>query len=93
MKVKDFLYLRSKIKRGDSVYILSEAYQESIIRPENFCAEVAKEVQWFKPYEKVFDDSQKPFLPVVSRWGDEHFPQRGGLSRGKRPGSPNGYHL
>lgn len=41
-----------------------KAYQESITQPEKIWGEAAKEVQWDKPYEKVFDDSQKPFY----RW-------------------------
>jgi propionyl-CoA synthetase len=41
-----------------------KAYQESVTNPEKFWAEAAKEIRWFKPYEKVFDDSQKPFY----RW-------------------------
>jgi propionyl-CoA synthetase len=41
-----------------------QAYQESIINPEEFWGEAAKEIQWHKPFQKVFDDSRKPFY----RW-------------------------
>ena len=40
------------------------AYQESISDPERFWGEAAKEIKWFKPYDKVLDDSKKPFY----RW-------------------------
>jgi len=40
------------------------AYQESISDPERFWGEAAKEINWFKPYDKVLDDSKKPFY----RW-------------------------
>ena len=40
------------------------AHEESIRNPEKFWAEPAKEIRWYKPYRKVFDDSRKPF----SRW-------------------------
>ena len=40
------------------------AYQELISDPERFWGEAAKEIKWFKPYDKVLDDSKKPFY----RW-------------------------
>ncbi|MGQ9507943.1 MAG: propionyl-CoA synthetase [Thermodesulfobacteriota bacterium] len=39
-------------------------YEESIHHPEEFWGKAAQEIQWFKPYQKVLDDSQKPFY----RW-------------------------
>jgi propionyl-CoA synthetase len=41
-----------------------EVYQESITHPETMWKEAARSVYWYKPYEKVFDDSNKPFY----RW-------------------------
>ncbi len=41
-----------------------EVYQESITHPETMWNEAAQSVYWYKPYEKVFDDSNKPFY----RW-------------------------
>ncbi len=41
-----------------------KAYEESIRHPEKFWGEAAQEIQWYKPYRKVFDDSRKPFY----RW-------------------------
>ena len=38
-----------------------EAYQTAINNPEKIWGEAAKEIHWFKPYEKVFDDSKQPF--------------------------------
>jgi propionyl-CoA synthetase len=39
-------------------------YQGSINQPEDFWAEAAKEIHWYKKWDKVLDDSQKP----VYRW-------------------------
>jgi len=44
-----------------------KAYEESIVNPEKFWGGVAQDVQWAKPYEKVFDDSQKPFYRWFSK--------------------------
>jgi propionyl-CoA synthetase len=41
-----------------------KAYYESTNAPETFWAEAANDIHWFKPYTKVFDDSQAPFY----RW-------------------------
>ncbi|MDD4859398.1 MAG: propionyl-CoA synthetase [Dehalococcoidales bacterium] len=40
------------------------AYDESIKNPAKFWGEAAKQIEWYKKYEKVFDDSNKPFY----RW-------------------------
>ncbi len=42
----------------------SKAYYQSIRNPETFWAEAANQIHWYKPYEKVFDDSNRPFY----RW-------------------------
>ena len=41
-----------------------EEYKKSITNPEKFWAKAAQEIQWYKPYTKVLDDSSKPFY----RW-------------------------
>jgi len=46
--------------------LLSEAefqamYQQSIDAPEEFWAEQAGKLKWFKKWEKVLDDSNPPF--------------------------------
>ena len=43
------------------------SYKTSIINPEKFWGEAAKDVKWFKPYKKVLDDSNPPFY----RWFPE----------------------
>ncbi|MCB1123710.1 MAG: AMP-binding protein, partial [Verrucomicrobiae bacterium] len=39
-----------------------ELYKKSIDDPDTFWAEAAKELHWFKPWDKVLDDSDKPFF-------------------------------
>jgi propionyl-CoA synthetase len=41
-----------------------EAYKKSIEAPESFWAEAAENCHWFKKWDKVLDDSNKPFY----RW-------------------------
>ena len=38
-----------------------ETYQRSIASPDIFWDEVAKNIDWFKPYEQVLDDAESPF--------------------------------
>src|SRR5512137_2662498 len=40
------------------------AYEESIHQPEAFWEKAAKEIHWFKSFEKILDESNKPFC----RW-------------------------
>ncbi len=40
------------------------AYRKSLEDPEGFWGEIAKDVHWYKPWDKVLDDSAKPFY----RW-------------------------
>ncbi|MEY4389957.1 MAG: hypothetical protein RLZZ167_597, partial [Pseudomonadota bacterium] len=42
-------------------------YKESIVDPEKFWDEAAKDVKWFSPYKKVLDRSNPPFY----RWFPE----------------------
>lgn len=41
-----------------------EAYEEARRRPERFWEEAARTIQWSKPFDRVLDDSRKPFY----RW-------------------------
>jgi propionyl-CoA synthetase len=41
-----------------------DAYARSLADPERFWAEAADEIDWYKPWDKVLDDSRKPFY----RW-------------------------
>ncbi len=40
------------------------AYERSLKDPEGFWGDAAKEIDWYKPWDKVLDDSNKPFY----RW-------------------------
>ncbi|MFQ3662840.1 MAG: acetate--CoA ligase [Chloroflexaceae bacterium] len=50
-------YARSK---GFSSY--EELYQWTLDNPEQFWADMASELEWFQPWEKVLDESNKPFF-------------------------------
>ncbi len=50
-------YIRAK---GFSSY--DELYQWTIANPEEFWADMANELEWFAPWDKVLDDSNKPFF-------------------------------
>jgi acetyl-CoA synthetase len=39
-----------------------QLYARSLEDPESFWAERAKELEWFQPWSKVLDDSEKPFF-------------------------------
>ncbi|MDA0306863.1 MAG: propionyl-CoA synthetase [Proteobacteria bacterium] len=41
-----------------------QAYRRSLEDPEGFWGDVAEDVRWYKKWDKVFDDSNKPF----NRW-------------------------
>lgn len=41
-----------------------EIYRKSLERPEEFWAEAGKDITWFKQWDRVLDDSNKPFY----RW-------------------------
>jgi len=41
-----------------------ETYQRSLDNPEDFWADVARDIHWYKPFTKVLDDEHKPFY----RW-------------------------
>ncbi len=38
-----------------------EIYARSMSDPEVFWAEAAKDIDWDRPWDKVLDDSNKPF--------------------------------
>ncbi|MGD8284403.1 MAG: acetyl-coenzyme A synthetase N-terminal domain-containing protein, partial [Desulfobacterales bacterium] len=40
------------------------AHQQSIEDPDSFWAEAAEDCHWYKKWDKVLDDSNKPFY----RW-------------------------
>ncbi|MDH3789558.1 MAG: propionyl-CoA synthetase, partial [Xanthomonadales bacterium] len=43
-----------------------DQYQQSIENPEQFWAEAASGLEWIKPWDKVLDDSRKPFYEWFS---------------------------
>src|SRR5690349_24790921 len=51
-------------KTGRTSPRYEEAYARSLRDPEGFWAEAAEQIHWFKRWDKVLDDSNKPFY----RW-------------------------
>ncbi len=41
--------------------LFDKIYIRSLANPEGFWAEAAKDVHWYKKWDKVLDDSQRPF--------------------------------
>ena len=62
--------LSSQKKYKPSKKVLAEAnvkdYKATLAKaaknPQKFWAEAAQDLDWFKPWDKVFDDSKKPFF-------------------------------
>ena len=42
-----------------------EIYDRSIADPEGFWAEAAADIDWIKKWDRVLDDSNKPFYRFV----------------------------
>jgi propionyl-CoA synthetase len=47
--------------RGAIMGKFDEVFQQSVDNPEKFWAEAAKDITWYKEYDKVLDDSNPPF--------------------------------
>lgn len=41
--------------------LYEEIYKKSMTQPEEFWAEIGKQLTWTKPWDKVLDNSQQPF--------------------------------
>ena len=57
----DFYYPPKEITRKANVKDYDSLYKRSIEDREGFWAEEAKKLKWFKKWDKVLDDSNKPF--------------------------------
>ena len=72
-----------------------KTYDELLKRAENqewYWGEVAKELEWFKPFTKVLDDSKAPFFKWYRGRQDQHHLQLPGPAhedRGPRTRSPS----
>jgi acetyl-CoA synthetase len=54
-------YPSEDVIKQANVQEYSERYQQSITDREGFWAEQAELLEWYKPWDKVLDESQKPF--------------------------------
>ncbi len=51
-----------KIIKEASVKDYNAALKKAARNPEKFWAEAAQDLEWFKPWDKIFDDSKNPFF-------------------------------
>ncbi|MBR8536463.1 acetate--CoA ligase [Carboxylicivirga sediminis] len=61
MDSKDFVYPSQEVMDYATVKSYDDLYHESIKNREGFWAEEAKRLEWYKPWDKVLDDSNHPF--------------------------------
>ncbi|MEZ4526614.1 MAG: propionyl-CoA synthetase [Desulfobacterales bacterium] len=59
-----FFHKRKNRKREKKMGKYDEVYQQSIKDPNTFWGKAAEDVHWYKKWDKVLDDSNKPFY----RW-------------------------
>lgn len=57
----DFYYPSDEIVANAHIKDYDAVYKRSIEDPEGFWAEEAERLEWYKKWDKVFDDSQAPF--------------------------------
>ncbi|CEG35832.1 propionyl-synthetase [Plasmopara halstedii] len=59
-----FLVRRIQFSKYRAIASYAEQYRRSLDKPEEFWAEAAQDIEWFKPWSKVLDTTQGP----SSRW-------------------------
>jgi propionyl-CoA synthetase len=64
-----------------------EAYRRSIEDPEGFWGEAAEAITWTKKWDKVLDDSNKPFYRWFARRRAQHLLQCAGRTTSKTAGA------
>lgn len=57
----ELVYPPKEIVKQANVKDYDAVYKRSVVDPEGFWAEEAKKLHWFKKWNKVLDDSNKPF--------------------------------
>ncbi|MCC7430181.1 acetate--CoA ligase [bacterium] len=57
----EFFYPSKEVVKNANVKEYDNLYKKSVENPEGFWSERAKTLEWFKKWEKVLDDSNKPF--------------------------------
>ncbi|MDG5767325.1 acetate--CoA ligase [Balneolales bacterium ANBcel1] len=76
----DMVYPSRAITKQANVKDYDALYEKSVSDPEKFWADEAKKLHWFKKWDKVLDDSRKPFykwftggrINVISNAIDRH---------------------
>ncbi len=59
---EEFFYPPPKVVSEAHVQDYETLYKHSLEHPEKFWAERAEELEWFKKWDKVLDDSNFPFF-------------------------------
>ena len=57
----ELYYAPEHILKQANVREYEELYRRSVEDPQGFWAERAEELEWFQPWDRVLDDSEKPF--------------------------------
>jgi len=70
-----------------------DIFSQSINEPDVFWGKAAENVIWDKKWDKVLDDSKKPFYRLVCRRTIKYLLQRSRLSGRIRKGRTNGNYL
>ncbi len=60
-KSASFYYPSQEVIENAHIKEYDQLYEQSIQDREGFWAEQAKQIDWYKPWDKVLDDSNKPF--------------------------------
>lgn len=60
-EINELFHPSDEVKAYATIKEYDELYSKSISNPQAFWAEQAKELEWYKPWDVVLDDSEKPF--------------------------------
>ncbi|MCH7492895.1 AMP-binding protein, partial [Patescibacteria group bacterium] len=61
MDENELFYPSEEIKKNATAKDYKKIYKEALADPDKFWAEAAEELEWYKKWDTVLDDSKKPF--------------------------------
>lgn len=59
---EEFFYPSEEVVKQANIQDYESVYKRSVEDPEGFWAEEADNLEWYRKWDKVFDDSQRPFF-------------------------------